>query len=88
MPLTWLSSALDHALWGMDPMGYHLGNVLLHGAGAVLLYLVLAELLRRASPKTDERFLLLAAAGGALVHAMHPLRVESVAWATTTASAA
>lgn len=39
-PLTWLSFALDHALWGLHPFGFHLTNVLLHSANAVLFFLV------------------------------------------------
>jgi tetratricopeptide (TPR) repeat protein len=38
-PLTWLSFSLDHALWGLDPFGFHLTNVLLHGANAALFYM-------------------------------------------------
>ena len=81
MPLTWLSAALDHALWGMDPWGYHLTNVLLHATGALLAYLVLARLfalLDAGRPITRST----AAAAGALFFALHPLRVESVAWVT------
>ncbi len=78
-PLTWLSYALDHAVWGMDPRGYHLTNLLLHAANAVLVWMVLRSLLAgRAPPQAME----VAAAAGALFFAIHPLRVESVAWAT------
>ena len=35
-PLSWLTCALDYLLWGMNPIGYHLTNVLLHAANAVL----------------------------------------------------
>ena len=82
MPLTWLSSALDHALWGLDPTGYHLTNLLLHGAVAALLAGVVAQLLRRARPDAGPRAVGTAASLGALLWAVHPLRVESVAWAT------
>ncbi len=82
MPLTWLSCALDHAVWGMDPRGYHLTNLLLHAATAVLLYGALRALLRVAAPTASVRAGALAAAAGALSWSLHPLRVESVAWAT------
>lgn len=72
MPLTWLSYAADHAAWGLEPAGYHLTNVLLHAAAALLFLEVLFELL----PK-DPR----AAGLAVLLWAVHPLRVESVAWA-------
>jgi tetratricopeptide (TPR) repeat protein len=74
-PLTWLTLELDYALWGLNPAGYHLTNALLHAAGALLAYLLFAELLG----KRDAAW---AAAFGALFFALHPLRVESVAWAS------
>ena len=40
-PLTWISLALDYELWGMDPFGFHLTNLLLHGANVLLLFLLL-----------------------------------------------
>ena len=72
-PLTWLSLELDYVLWGMNPAGYHLTNALLHALAAALAYLLFAGLLG----KEDGRW---AAAVGALFFALHPLRVESVAW--------
>jgi hypothetical protein len=47
-PLTWASFALDWTLWGLDPTGYHLGNLLLHATSAVLCWFLLVALLRRA----------------------------------------
>lgn len=81
MPLTWLSAALDYSLWGMRPVGYHLTNLLLHAANAVLVYFVVLRLLRIAAAGPEE-ILRLAAGAGALFFSIHPLRVESVAWAT------
>jgi hypothetical protein len=40
-PLTWLSSSLDYVLWGMNPAGYHFGNVVLHAITAVLVFFAL-----------------------------------------------
>ena len=48
IPLTWLSLGVNYALGGMDPWGYHLGNLLLHGANAGLFYLVARRLLTAA----------------------------------------
>lgn len=74
-PLTWLSYALDHAIWGLDPFGFHLTNLVLHAANALALWFLLRVLSRGAvSPWW--------AAAGALLFAVHPLRVESVAWVT------
>lgn len=81
-PLTWLSFAADHALWGLQPSGYHLSNLLIHGANAALFLLVVRQLLQRAEPAWPERTVLVAASLAALLFAVHPLRVESVAWVT------
>ena len=84
-PLTWLSFALDHLFWGMDPFGYHLTNILLHAANAALFYAVAYWLISRLSaPPAGRRAIppRLAAVLAALLFAVHPLRVESVAWAT------
>lgn len=80
-PLTWMSAALDYSLWGLDPCGYHLTNLLLHAAGAVLLYFTILALLGSVLP-AGSTGLRTAALAGALFFAVHPLRVESVAWIT------
>ena len=84
IPLTWLSLALNHALGGLDPWGYHLGNVLLHAVNAALAYLVARRLLAAAPglAPLPPRALAVGAAVAALLFAVHPLRVESVAWIT------
>ena len=69
-PLTWLSHALDYTLYGLNPHGHHLTNVLFHMLNVVLLFLLLA----RATGATG-RSLLIAA-----LFAVHPFTVESVAW--------
>src|SRR5207249_5325570 len=81
VPVTWLSHGLDYTLWGMNPLGYHLTNVTLHALNAALLYLVARRLLGRAM-RFDGPAAPLAAATAALFFALHPLRAESVAWAT------
>ncbi len=69
-PLTWLSYLLDERLYGFSPWGYHLTNVLLHGATAILLFLVLWRMMGDLWPS----------AFVAAVFAIHPLCAESVAW--------
>jgi len=70
-PLTWLSHALDCQLYGTQhPGGHHLTNVVLHAAVAILLLLVLWRMTGSLWPS----------AFVAAVFAVHPLRVESVAW--------
>src|SRR5690606_11394457 len=44
-PLSWVTFALDYSLWGMDPTGYHLTNVLLHVVNALLFYWLARRLL-------------------------------------------
>src|SRR5262249_54122117 len=68
-------------IWGMKPIGYHLTNVLLHGAAAASLVFVGFRLLGLATAM-GEGALRVGAAAAALFFAVHPLRVESVAWAT------
>lgn len=85
IPVTWLTFAGDHLLWGMDPRGYHLTSVLVHALNAVLVYLVAARLIGAVStPLTppSETAVRLGAGLAALLWALHPLRVESVAWIT------
>ncbi len=84
VPLSWMTLGLDYAIWGMNPVGYHLTNLLLHAVNAVLVYFVARQLLRLAAPSaaTDDARVSWAAGFAALVFAVHPLRVESVAWIT------
>ena len=83
IPLTWLSLGVNYALGGLDPLGYHLGNLLLHAANAAVLYVIAKRLLAAAwGAAVPEPALIGAAAFAALLFAVHPLRVESVAWIT------
>jgi tetratricopeptide (TPR) repeat protein len=82
IPVTWLSFGVDHALWGMSAFGYHLTNILLHSANAVLVYLLSLRLLRLGLTAASARAISLGAVVAALFFAIHPLRVESVAWIT------
>lgn len=69
-PLAWVSHMLDFELFGGSPAGPHLVNVALHAGTAVLLFLFLA----RATGAAGASFAV------ALLFAVHPQRVESVAW--------
>ena len=81
VPLTWLSLGLDYVLWGMDPVGYHFTNILLHAANAALFYAVALRLFRAAGAPDGVR-VQVAATATSLFFALHPLRAESVAWVT------
>ena len=82
IPVTWLTFGLDHTLWGMNAFGYHLTNVLLHAANAVLFYFLARRLLRHGLPTVPAWAITLGASVAALFFAVHPLRVESVVWVT------
>ena len=69
-PMTWLSYALDSQMFGLNPAGYHITNILLHAANAVLLFLILES-----ATGLAWRSLTVAA-----LFALHPINVESVAW--------
>ncbi|NLO91800.1 MAG: hypothetical protein GX410_07410 [Elusimicrobia bacterium] len=82
IPLSWLSLGADYAVWGMNPFGYHLTSLLLHAANAVLFFFCLTFLLEAATAERDPAERQWAAFIGALFFALHPLRVESIAWVT------
>ena len=82
IPVTWASFGLDHALWGMNPSGYHLTNVVLHTLNAIVFFALASSLLERARGSASTVSLHAGAAAGALLFALHPLRTESVAWIT------
>ena len=92
MPVSWITYGWDYALWGMKPFGYHLTNLLVHCASAAVFLLIALRLLSAAlsslpsPPRGGERssraWVRGAAVFAALFWAVHPLRVESVAWIT------
>jgi tetratricopeptide (TPR) repeat protein len=69
-PLTWVSHMTDVELYGLNPGGHHLTNLLFHVANSLLLLLVLWKITGRVWPT----------AFVAGLFALHPLHVESVAW--------
>jgi tetratricopeptide (TPR) repeat protein len=69
-PLAWWSLQLDADLYGLNPAGFHLTSILLHTASVVVLFWALYLMTGAPWP----------AAAVAAVFAVHPLRVESVAW--------
>ncbi len=70
-PLTWLSHMLDCQLFGLKPAGHHLTNLVFHTANTLLLFALLKRLTGA----------LWRSAFVAALFALHPLHVESVAWA-------
>jgi hypothetical protein len=71
-PLTWLSHMLDWQLFGSNPAGHHITNLIFHIVNTLLLFIVLKQMTVAIWPS----------AFVAALFALHPLHVESVAWAT------
>ena len=72
VPLTWLSLFFDHAIYGMNPGGYHFTNLLFHLANTLLVFFCLKRISGAMWPSGFV----------AALFALHPLHVESVAWIT------
>jgi Flp pilus assembly protein TadD len=87
-PLGWLTQSLTYEFFGLDPRGYHLVSLLFHVVNVVLLHLLCVRLVARRTPEVVKR---LGAALGwlcvvpVLLYAVHPLRVQTVAWASPQA---
>ncbi|MBN1364330.1 MAG: tetratricopeptide repeat protein [Syntrophaceae bacterium] len=71
-PLTWLSHMLDWSLFGTDASSHHLVSLFLHIGAVLFLFLFLKKATNNILPSFF----------AAALFALHPLRVESVAWAT------
>lgn len=84
IPLGWLGFALTYAWKGMDPAAFHFTNLLLQAANAFLVVFLLRKVLAASIAPGDSRarWLPYCAALGGLLWAVHPLRVEAVAWAS------
>jgi len=69
-PLTWISHMLDCQLYGLNPAGHHFTSLLFHAANSLVLFLLLRSMTGA----------IWSSASVAAIFALHPLRVESVAW--------
>src|SRR5208283_719950 len=88
-PLTWVSHALDYAVWGLNPLGHHLTNNILHAVNTFIVVILVAKLLETWRPSRQHNpplhasqewsYIVIAAVTG-LLFGLHPLHVESVAW--------
>jgi Tfp pilus assembly protein PilF len=88
-PLTWITYAVDYAIWGMNPMGYHLTAIMLHALNTWLVVRLIIKLLEFRSgakaaswlkPFPEGWGVFIAAGVTGLLFGLHPLHVESVAW--------
>jgi len=88
-PLTWISHALDYAVWGLNPLGHHLTNIIFHAVNTFVVVFLMIRLLETKKEPTmssgargflTERAILMAAGVTGLLFGLHPVHVESVAW--------
>ncbi|HAM51012.1 MAG TPA: hypothetical protein DCP92_10115 [Nitrospiraceae bacterium] len=88
-PLTWISHALDYAIWRLNPVGHHLTNNIIHAINSFLVVVLIIKLLeihkerviRDASTTFIDRPAMLMVGGiTGLLFGLHPVHVESVAW--------
>jgi Tfp pilus assembly protein PilF len=88
-PLTWISHALDYALWGLNPLGHHLTSIILHTGNTALSVFLMIRLMeamnetavenKEGSFLTEHEISITAGIAG-LMFGLHPVHVESVAW--------
>lgn len=69
-PIQIISYMVDYTVWGLNPAGFHLGNILLHAANGAILFLLMTRL----------NISILAAAAASIIFLAHPVQVETVAW--------
>ena len=88
-PLTWISHAVDYAVWGLNPQGHHLTNLVFHAGNTFLVVLLSIRLLEMYRERTvqeggstflDGRRAMIAGGMTGLLFGLHPLNVETVAW--------
>lgn len=87
-PLAWMSFGFDYTLWGMNPAGYHLTNLIWHIINSVLFFFLIKLFILSTHPENNilqRKTLLTCSGAGTLFFAIHPLRVENVAWLSARA---
>lgn len=75
-PVVSASYAIDYAIWGLKPFGFHLTNVLIHVINVLLLF----RLLMLMFEKSQSKYKIYAVLTGAVIFALHPVHTEAVAW--------
>lgn len=77
-PIVPLTEAFDSLVWGLNPLGFHLSNIVFHTAAAFMLYLVACRLFLR----HGKRYAELVGVLSAVVFSVYPMHAEVVAWIT------
>src|SRR4030095_6154218 len=75
-PVVSASYAIDCAIWGLKPFGFHLTNVLIHVINCLLLYTLLTLMFEKSQSKFKDSAILI----GAVIFALHPIHTEAVSW--------
>jgi tetratricopeptide (TPR) repeat protein len=89
-PLTWLSHAIDYSIFGLNPFGHHLTNVIIHSTNSMLVVLLSIRLLiyyrainefkQLQSTLFKDYTIVVAGTISGLLFGIHPIHVESAAW--------
>ncbi len=88
-PLTWISHAVDYAIFGGDPLGHHLTNIIIHAANTFAVVYLILRLLNVSNESKikqgliqfiPQRKIFITAGVAGLLFGLHPLHVESAAW--------
>lgn len=85
IPITWMTLGFDYELWGLDPFGFRLSNLVWHWLASLAFLVLLRKVLLISLPSLAETYpnhLNYAAFVATLFFAIHPMRVESVVWIT------
>ncbi|HZQ48293.1 MAG TPA: hypothetical protein VFC07_14850 [Verrucomicrobiae bacterium] len=83
IPAGWLGLSVLYSGFHLDPHGYHLANVVMHGINAVLVFLVCRRFVVKFGPKVNQSsWIAFSPAIAAIWWAIHPLKAETVAWAS------
>lgn len=78
LPLTMFSLAIDYSVWGLNPLGYHLTNNVLHSFNTYLVFILTLKLVKTGNLRPNNK--VVTATVTSLLFGIHPLHVESVVW--------
>ena len=82
VPVSWLNWAVLYHFWGLNPLAFHTESLLLHAINAILVFWLIRKLLRaKLKLEASSGPVTICSGLAALLWAVHPLRVEAVAWA-------